>query len=55
MIGDLAALGDFTGGALRWSETAGLKQVVRTADVDEDIALSFLASDYGDRTDRKVA
>ena len=55
VVDRLAALGDFTGGALRWSETAGLKQVVRTADVDEDIALSFLASDYGDRTDRKVA
>ena len=30
----LAALDDVTDGALRWSETAGLKQVVRNIDID---------------------
>ena len=28
----LASLDEVTGGALRWSETAGLKQVVRNID-----------------------
>ena len=42
----LAALDEVTGGALRWSETAGLKQVVRDIDVDEDTALSWVPSDY---------
>ena len=31
----LAALDDVTGGALRWSESAGLKQVVRSIDIDD--------------------
>ena len=43
----LAALDEFTGGALRWSETAGLKQVVRHIEVDEHTARSWIRSDYG--------
>lgn len=42
----LAALEDATGGALRWSETAGLKQVVRTIDVDDESAMSWIRRDY---------
>lgn len=35
-----------TDGALRWSETAGLKQVVRTASMIEDEALKLIDVDY---------
>lgn len=43
----LIALDDVTGGALRWSETAGLKQVVRNIEVNEESALSWIRDDYG--------
>ncbi|MGQ4808297.1 hypothetical protein NKDENANG_01678 [Candidatus Entotheonellaceae bacterium PAL068K] len=44
----LAALDDITGGALRWSETAGLKQVVRNVDIDGDAKFRWrwLRMDY---------
>ena len=42
----LAALDDVTHGVLRWSETAGLKQVVRNNDIDDGSALSWIRSDY---------
>lgn len=42
----LTGLDDVTNGALRWSETAGLKQVVRSADINAEAALELLASDY---------
>ncbi|MCB9957169.1 MAG: DUF4007 family protein [Rhodospirillaceae bacterium] len=42
----LAMLDDVTGGALRWSETAGLKQVVRDSGLDFSSALSFVDMDY---------
>ena len=51
----LAALDEVTGGALRWSEAAGLKQVIRTIDIDDDAKLSFLPIDYGERTGREAA
>lgn len=44
----LAELEAFTGGALMWSETAGLKQVLRRRDIDETEALDFVARDYAD-------
>lgn len=43
----LAALDDMTRGALRWSETAGLKQIVRNVEVNEEIALFRIRGDYG--------
>ena len=43
----LALLDEVTGGALRWSETAGLKQVVRDFDIGENTALSWVSGDYG--------
>jgi hypothetical protein len=43
----LAALDDVTNGVLRWSETAGLKQVIRTRDFDEDARIDYLPRDYG--------
>ena len=43
----LAALDDITDGALQWSETAGLKQVVRNIDIDDESAcLSWIRIDY---------
>ena len=50
VVDRLATLDDVTGGALRWSESAGLKQVVRNVDIDRDTALAWAAGDY-----RKVA
>ena len=51
----LAALENMTSGALRWSETAGLKQVVRNFDIDDDTILSWIRADYGARTQREAA
>lgn len=51
----LATIDDVTDGALRWSETAGLKQVVRNNDVDDNSALSWIRSDYGGLAGKKAA
>lgn len=51
----LASLDEVTGGALRWSETAGLKQVVRNIEVNEETALSWIRGDYGEPAAREVA
>lgn len=44
----LSNIDDITNGALRWSETAGLKQVVRNPDftLDAEHILQFIRSDY---------
>lgn len=42
----LAELGDITDGAFRWSETAGLKQVVRDREMAPEAALAFAAVDF---------
>ena len=42
----LPTLEDVTQGALQWSETAGLKQVVRNTDIDHHSALSWIRGDY---------
>ena len=52
VVDRLAMLENVTGGALRWSETAGLKQVVRSMDISEDVALSYLPIDYVQFADR---
>jgi len=51
----LAALDDATGGALRWSETAGLKQVVRNIDIGEDTSASWIPGDYGALAGKEAA
>lgn len=51
----LAVLDDSTGGALRWSETAGLKQVVRNIEIGEEAALSWLHGDYAPRAEKEAA
>ncbi len=51
----LANLDDITGGVLRWSETSGLKQVVRVADLAPEAALAYLERDYSLPTQSKAA
>jgi len=51
----LAALADVTGGALLWSETAGLKQVVRNIEINAETALGWVRGDYGVLTGREAA
>lgn len=42
----LLALDELTQGIFRWSETAGLKQVIRTRALDESESLTLLGNDY---------
>lgn len=52
----LAVLDDATDGALRWSETAGLKQVVRSVEIDSKAGeASWLAGDYEGTDERGPA
>ena len=51
----LAVLDDVTGGVLRWSETAGLKQVVRSIDIDDGSALSWVRRDYDAHAGKEAA
>ena len=43
----LLEIEDVTRGAYRWSETAGLKQLIREHQIGSDEALDFAARDYG--------
>jgi hypothetical protein len=54
VIDRLVVLDDFTKGALRWSETAGLKQVVRKRESEPDATLLYIERDY-DRILGRVA
>lgn len=51
----LAALDEVTDGAVRWSETAGLRQVVRTIDSSDESAFSWIRNDYGLLAGRETA
>lgn len=51
----LAGLDEITNGTLRWSETAGLKQVVRDTDLDFGEALAYVDMDYAGLAWREVA
>lgn len=51
----LADLEEISGGALRWSETAGLKQLVRTVELDPSWALRLFELDYIKTIHKKVA
>jgi hypothetical protein len=46
VVDRLVSLDDYTRGLLRWSETAGLKQVVREAPIEPETALEFIKRDY---------
>jgi hypothetical protein len=51
----LADLDNATDGRLRWSETAGLKQVVRDLNLGFESAVDFIESDYSGAPPRKAA
>ena len=51
----LLNLEEFTNGAFRWSETAGLKQISRDVELDLDAALQYITLDYAPRGARQVA
>ncbi len=50
----LAVIDDATGGRLRWSETAGLKQVVRDPSLDFGAALDHVKMDYSNAHRRRA-
>jgi hypothetical protein len=51
----LSSLENDTRGYFRWSETVGLKQIIRNQKVRDDEALAFLETDYGKGPSRKAA
>ena len=52
----LNRLEDVTRGKLRWSESAGLKQVMRNFDISEETKLPYLFSDYeGLTVEKKIS
>lgn len=51
----LNALDEVTDGAFRWSETAGLKQVIRETELDREAALAYVARDYQAGASREAA
>jgi len=51
----LLDLDEVTGGAFRWSETAGLKQILRNAEPTADEALRYIELDYQIIDRREVA
>ena len=51
----LASLDEVTRGAIRWSETAGLKQVVRDDDLSHEIALRYIGSDFSAAAKQEAA
>ena len=46
LAGRLLRMESDTDGAFRWSETAGLKQLIRTRSISEEEALAFIKQDY---------
>lgn len=50
IFGRLQEIEDVSAGALRWSETAGLKQVIRHSDLSLDDAVELISGDYSIRT-----
>lgn len=46
IVDRLATLEDMTNGVIRWSESAGLKQIVRNCDLTVEMALQYAAKDY---------
>lgn len=55
VIDRLVVLDDLTKGALRWSETAGLKQVVRGRDLNIEAGLRYAEKDYRGAPRREAA
>jgi hypothetical protein len=51
----LSSLESITHGKFQWSETAGLKQIIREQAMSNYEALKFLESDYANNLSRKAA
>ena len=51
----LIELEEDTSGEFRWSETAGLKQVLRRDSLEVEHALKYIETDYTDKSPRKAA
>jgi len=46
LLARLIKLDEITNGGLRWSETAGLKQIIRSIELDSESAFSYIYKDY---------
>lgn len=46
---------EVTNGLVKWSETAGLKQLVRTREIKDREALEYIRGDYAQITDKQAA
>jgi len=55
VVDRLTALDDVTSGALQWSETAGLKQVIRNVEICDEAASSLLSLDYDSQLRKEAA
>ena len=55
LVDKLSKLESATDGAYRWSETAGLKQVLRDSMVDAESTIELLARDYSSADRRRAA
>ncbi len=55
VVDRLTALNDVTSGAFRWSETAGLKQVICNIDICYETAPSWLSLDYDSHFGKEAA
>ncbi len=55
LVDRLVDIDQVTNGAIRWSETAGLKQLIRQTNLDGDTALGLITFDYHKRLKRKAA
>lgn len=51
----LLEIEDVTGGILQWSETAGLKQLIRRGDLDVDASHVLVEADYPSVAERRAA
>jgi hypothetical protein len=51
----LSSIEAHTKGQFRWSETAGLKQIIRERPLSEEKALQFVAADYAEHSSRRAA
>ena len=55
LVDRLSDLEDVSGGLYRWSETAGLKQLIRDRDLSSEEALDFVEADYALRSRKDAA
>ncbi|OUR79622.1 hypothetical protein A9Q83_04285 [Alphaproteobacteria bacterium 46_93_T64] len=51
----LSSLDEVSGGKIRWSETAGLKQIIRDVELEKIDLLDLIKNDYAYSANRKVA